>query len=327
MEINAPVQNYLSSVVPNGNCAGSGGPAGSGGGSSSGSSGAADLRDYYTAAYPLLSVHHAHGHPLHESAPASLTPNHNPTSSSNGGVIKGGPEDEWKNIHVMLNCILSMVEKTKRALAILQNRTFHTEAEGGAGGNNASNSSWLRRPHSAFPQMENSEDFKRQAGEMIAQALRATEDRVAEVKRRAEEAVQEVKRQALVELQRAEARACEVVAAERARLERVLIDSRRNPTESVIVGASMDSETCWNCGRKAHETCSGCNMARYCSAFCQHKDWENHHSACGRSNSSSTERASGASDTKNSHIHESSNSSPINVSHPSPDNHSSGSNN
>ena len=33
--------------------------------------------------------------------------------------------------------------------------------------------------------MDNSEDFKRQAGEMMAQALRATEDRVAEVKRRA----------------------------------------------------------------------------------------------------------------------------------------------
>lgn len=31
-------------------------------------------------------------------------------------------DDEWKNIHTMLNCILSMVEKTKRALAILQQR-------------------------------------------------------------------------------------------------------------------------------------------------------------------------------------------------------------
>ena len=46
----------------------------------------------------------------------------------------------------------------------------------------------------------------------------------------------------MVELQRAEARACEVVAAERARLERVLLDSRRNATDSVIVGASLDSE-------------------------------------------------------------------------------------
>lgn len=34
---------------------------------------------------------------------------------------------------------------------------------------------------------------------------------------------------------------------------------------------------CWNCGRKANETCSGCNLARYCGSFCQHKDWEQHH--------------------------------------------------
>lgn len=47
-------------------------------------------------------------------------------------------------------------------------------------------------------------------------------------------------------------------------------------------------KACWNCGRKAHETCSGCNMARYCSSFCQHKDWENHHSVCGRAGPSSS---------------------------------------
>jgi hypothetical protein len=39
-------------------------------------------------------------------------------------------------------------------------------------------------------------------------------------------------------------------------------------------------QSCWNCGRKANETCSGCNTARYCGAFCQHKDWEHHHQAC-----------------------------------------------
>ena len=37
---------------------------------------------------------------------------------------------------------------------------------------------------------------------------------------------------------------------------------------------------CWNCGRQASETCSGCNAARYCSQFCQHKDWESHHKVC-----------------------------------------------
>lgn len=39
-------------------------------------------------------------------------------------------------------------------------------------------------------------------------------------------------------------------------------------------------QSCWNCGRKAHETCSGCSVARYCGPFCQHKDWENHHQVC-----------------------------------------------
>ena len=70
-----------------------------------------------------------------------------------------------------------MVEKTKRALSILQNRTFQAEPEGVS-------STWLRRPP-AFTPMENADELKRQAGEMMAQALRTTEDRVAEVKRRA----------------------------------------------------------------------------------------------------------------------------------------------
>lgn len=39
-------------------------------------------------------------------------------------------------------------------------------------------------------------------------------------------------------------------------------------------------QCCWNCGRKASETCSGCNAARYCGSFCQHKDWERHHLIC-----------------------------------------------
>lgn len=37
---------------------------------------------------------------------------------------------------------------------------------------------------------------------------------------------------------------------------------------------------CWNCGRKAQETCSGCNIARYCGSYCQHRDWETHHQVC-----------------------------------------------
>lgn len=72
----------------------------------------------------------------------------------------------------------------------------------------------------------------------------------------AEEAVQEVKRQALVELKRAvaaaEARACDAVATERARLERILMDTaagagatRRTPGElanPLIIGSGIDPE-------------------------------------------------------------------------------------
>lgn len=48
----------------------------------------------------------------------------------------------------------------------------------------------------------------------------------------------------------------------------------------VYVTCLVCTQSCWNCGRKAHETCSGCNTAQYCSSFCQHKDWESHHQTC-----------------------------------------------
>ncbi|KAJ2938926.1 hypothetical protein O0L34_g17736 [Tuta absoluta] len=172
-------------------------------------------------------------------------------TSSSGGLLKS--DDEWKNINTMLNCILSMVEKTKRALAILQQRGVEPTE---------------------------SNDIKRVASEIMAAAVRQTEERVAEVRRRAEDAVNQVKRQALLELQRAvgaaESKALEVVAAERGKLV-----ARHSPPPGRDLSPNQGQQNCcWNCGRKAQETCSGCNAARYCGAFCQHKDWENHHQVC-----------------------------------------------
>ncbi|KAG6458362.1 hypothetical protein O3G_MSEX010823 [Manduca sexta] len=167
-------------------------------------------------------------------------------------------DDEWRNINTMLNCILSMVEKTKRALAILQQRGVEPTE---------------------------SNDIKRAASEIMATAVRQTEERVTEVRRRAEEAVNQVKRQALLELQRAvgaaETKALELVAAERGKMER-MADRRHSPPpgRDLSPNATGQQNCCWNCGRKAQETCSGCNAARYCGAFCQHKDWENHHQVC-----------------------------------------------
>lgn len=188
----------------------------------------------------------------------------NLSSAHNHGSFK--TDDEWKNINTMLNCILSMVEKTKRALAILQQRGVEPT--------------------------ENN-DIKRAASEIMASAVRQTEERVADVRRRAEDAVNQVKRQALLDLQRAvgaaESKALELVAAERSKMERLfaerLQERRSSPPPgsrdvSPTPGPNNQQNCCWNCGRKAQETCSGCNAARYCGSFCQHKDWENHHQVC-----------------------------------------------
>lgn len=82
-------------------------------------------------------------------------------ATSTGGI---GGEEEWKNIHTMLNCISAMVDKTKRAITILQQRGVEPQQQ-------------------AY-------------GEITPAALveirRQTEEKVAEFKRNAEEAVNQV---------------------------------------------------------------------------------------------------------------------------------------
>uniref|UniRef100_A0A8C0EI11 MYND-type domain-containing protein n=1 Tax=Bubo bubo TaxID=30461 RepID=A0A8C0EI11_BUBBB len=83
----------------------------------------------------------------------------------------------------------------------------------------------------------------------------------------------------------AERKAHELITTERAKMERALAEAKRQASEdalTVINQQEDSSESCWNCGRKASETCSGCNTARYCGSFCQHKDWEKHHHVCGQ---------------------------------------------
>uniref|UniRef100_A0A2K5I9Y3 CBFA2/RUNX1 partner transcriptional co-repressor 3 n=1 Tax=Colobus angolensis palliatus TaxID=336983 RepID=A0A2K5I9Y3_COLAP len=108
--------------------------------------------------------------------------------------------------------------------------------------------------------------------------------------RKAEEAVNEVKRQAMSELQKAvsdaERKAHELITTERAKMERALAEAKRQASEDALTVVNQQedsSESCWNCGRKASETCSGCKAARYCGSFCQHRDWEKHHHVCGQS--------------------------------------------
>lgn len=142
-----------------------------------------------------------------------------------------------------------MVEKTKRALSILQSRDRTVTSE---------------------------TDLKRAANEIV----RIAEDRVGEIKRRAEEAVAEVKRQAMLELERLAVRNG---AAKIREDEEETASSHHNVRTLSILKQNLiniSPQLCWNCGRKAQETCSGCNVARYCGAVCQHRDWENHHQLC-----------------------------------------------
>lgn len=71
-----------------------------------------------------------------------------------------------------------------------------------------------------------------------------------------------------------ESESAELVTLERMRMERLISEVRRQAAEEAALTLSKQdesSESCWNCGRKAAETCSGCNIARYCGSFCQHK--------------------------------------------------------
>ncbi|XP_014217994.1 protein CBFA2T3, partial [Copidosoma floridanum] len=267
--------------------------------------------------YPGAPLPHQQPAIAHTATSAGAPAGHQPSSLAQNG--SSSLEDEWKNIHVMLNCILGMVDKTKRALAILQKRGCTSPASSSSSSSTA-NGGNHQATNGGGPAPSNGSldcgegTFKRLSGEIVAQTIRATEDRVAEVKRRAEEAVQEVKRAAVAEVQRAVAAAmAESRANERLRGQRYLegpqqprtgqkhgrpgpflrlADARTAPgAPTTTTGDEPDKDAhhsgavatgCWNCGRQALETCGGCGVARYCGSFCQHRDWEagGHHATC-----------------------------------------------
>ncbi|NXI34067.1 MTG16 protein, partial [Galbula dea] len=200
--------------------------------------------------------------------------------------------EEWKHLNNLLNCIMDMVEKTRRSLTVLR-RCQEADRE--------ELNHWIRRysdaedmkkgsPPSARPHNSSSTSETPQLDAHREFTPRPLSGYMPEeIWRKAEEAVNEVKRQAMSELQKAvsdaERKAHELITTERAKMERALAEAKRQASEdalTVINQQEDSSESCWNCGRKASETCSGCNTARYCGSFCQHKDWEKHHHVCGQ---------------------------------------------
>ncbi|XP_029104203.1 protein CBFA2T1 isoform X2 [Scleropages formosus] len=207
--------------------------------------------------------------------------------------------EEWKHLDHLLNCIMDMVEKTRRSLTVLRRCQEadreelnywirrYSDAEDlkkGSGGGGGSSSSSQSRQQSPASQDTPAPEIHR---ELLHRPLSGYMPE--EIWKKAEEAVNEVKRQAMSELQKAvseaERKAHELITTERAKMERTVAEAKRQAAEdalSVINQQEDSSESCWNCGRKASETCSGCNTARYCGSFCQHKDWEKHHHVCGQ---------------------------------------------
>nr|XP_008108193.1 PREDICTED: protein CBFA2T2 isoform X2 [Anolis carolinensis] len=251
--------------------------------------------------------------------------------------------DEWKHLDHALNCIMEMVEKTRRSMSVLRRcqeadreelnywkRRCSEPTEPRKGGSDI-----ITRQHSPGSSdsinSESQREFSSRSGgtasyvteeiwkkadackQMVVNRIIALWTNEAEKEKKVPpqsissqrnkkvpngikamhmylEAVNEVKRQAMSEVQKAvaeaEQKAFEMIASERARMEQTIADAKRQATEDaflVINEQEESTESCWNCGRKASETCSGCNIARYCGSFCQHKDWEKHHRICGQS--------------------------------------------
>ncbi|CAL9701562.1 unnamed protein product [Knipowitschia caucasica] len=202
--------------------------------------------------------------------------------------------EEWKHLDNLLNCIMDMVEKTRRSLTVLR-RCQEADRE--------EMNHWIRR-YSDVEEMKKEihrdflhrppsgylpEEIWRKAGTTTTTTSIPLSPALKHLQNKQEEAVNEVKRQAMSELQKAvtdaERKAHEMISAERSKMERALAEAKRQASEdalTVINQQEDSSESCWNCGRKASETCSGCNTARYCGSFCQHKDWEKHHHVCGQ---------------------------------------------
>ncbi|CAN0389284.1 unnamed protein product [Lampetra planeri] len=248
--------------------------------------------------------HQQHHDPIHISSSISLSPPALPVSRPEEVIDHRLTErewaEEWKHLDHLLSCILEMVEKTRRAISVLR-RCQETDRQELA--------RWVRRccsEEAADPPGASASagpiGKKNGLGHVAVGGSGSTLDTHQEflsrpgtrympedIWRKAEEAVNDVKRRAMSELQKAvsdaERQARSTIEGERARMERALADAKRQAaSDAIAIVARQDdsSESCWNCGRKASETCSGCNTARYCGAFCQHKDWERHHHVCGQ---------------------------------------------
>ncbi|XP_053905000.1 protein CBFA2T3 isoform X3 [Malaclemys terrapin pileata] len=158
--------------------------------------------------------------------------------------------EEWKHLNNLLNCIMDMVEKTRRSLTVLR-RCQEADRE--------ELNHWIRRysdaedmkkgpnppprPHnsssnSEAPPLDTHREF-------VPRPLSGYMPE--EIWRKAEEAVNEVKRQAMSELQKAvsdaERKAHELITTERAKMERALAEAKRQASEDALTVINQQEDS------------------------------------------------------------------------------------
>ncbi|XP_050778605.1 protein CBFA2T3 isoform X8 [Gopherus flavomarginatus] len=149
--------------------------------------------------------------------------------------------EEWKHLNNLLNCIMDMVEKTRRSLTVLR-RCQEADRE--------ELNHWIRRYSDAEDMKKGTNPPPRphnSSSNSEAPTLDAHREFVPrplsgympeEIWRKAEEAVNEVKRQAMSELQKAvsdaERKAHELITTERAKMERALAEAKRQASEDAL---------------------------------------------------------------------------------------------
>nr|XP_047931132.1 protein CBFA2T3 isoform X7 [Anser cygnoides] len=158
--------------------------------------------------------------------------------------------EEWKHLNNLLNCIMDMVEKTRRSLTVLR-RCQEADRE--------ELNHWIRRfsdaedmkkgsPPSARPHNSSSSSEAPQLDAHRDFAPRPLSGYMPEeIWRKAEEAVNEVKRQAMSELQKAvsdaERKAHELITTERAKMERALAEAKRQASEDALTVINQQEDS------------------------------------------------------------------------------------
>ncbi|XP_042779259.1 protein CBFA2T1 isoform X5 [Panthera tigris] len=181
--------------------------------------------------------------------------------------------EEWKHLDHLLNCIMDMVEKTRRSLTVLRRcqeadreelnywiRRYSDAEDLKKGGGGSSSHSRQQSPVNPDPVALDAhrEFLHRPASGYVPE----------EIWKKAEEAVNEVKRQAMTELQKAvseaERKAHDMITTERAKMERTVAEAKRQAAEDALAVINQQEDS-------SEEFC-------LCAEFVPGSSW--HHSKC-----------------------------------------------